>query len=273
MKRLIWALCCVILLETTALPSDVYAKDRRVITQKEADEAIHNSDYYGEPKEPNRDDYDSIEEWKKAEDAWYEMHDEWADDEDNELRGMKWLYKKVLSYDGAYQENGLKIYAIMNGKTKTFKKTGAYSIITGGKKKGKGYGYVKFVAPSTGKYKIVLDTRNNILAGNQGITICPFSYTKSDFGYRPRVLYDSTNRNPNTGDIILSKKGRASQANNTAISSAWLRLYESELKYCTGWLRMKKGEYIEFQCIPERIVPEYGWTYAVSGVDITITKE
>lgn len=271
MKRLIWALCCVILLGTVALPSDVYAKDKRVITQKEADEAIYNSNHYGEPEELNEDDYDSIEEWDKAFEAWCDIYDEWADDVYNELRGMKWLYKKALSYDGAYQENGLKIYAVMDGKTKTFKKTGAYSILTGGKKKGKEYGWVKFVAPSTGKYKIVLDTRNNILAGNQGITIYADSNTKNY--YRPRVLYDRTNRNPNTVDIILSKEGNARQANGTGLSSAFFHLYDSELKYCTGWLRMKKGQYIKFKCMPEGVDPENEWTYNVSGVDITITKE
>lgn len=67
--------------------------------------------------------------------------------------------------NGCYQENGLKIYTVFDGKTKTFKKTGSWSILVGGKTKYKNNGYVKFTAPKAGRYKFTLSSKDNVLRG------------------------------------------------------------------------------------------------------------
>ncbi len=67
--------------------------------------------------------------------------------------------------NGCYQENGLRIYTVFDGKTKTFKKTGSWSILVGGNKKSNNYGYVKFTAPKAGRYKFTLSSKDNVLRG------------------------------------------------------------------------------------------------------------
>lgn len=67
--------------------------------------------------------------------------------------------------NGCYQENGLRIYTVFDGKTKTFKKTGSWSILVGGKTKYKNNGYVKFTAPKAGRYKFTLSSKDNVLRG------------------------------------------------------------------------------------------------------------
>lgn len=67
--------------------------------------------------------------------------------------------------DGCYQENGLKIYTVFDGSTKTFRKTGAWSILVGGNKKSNNYGIIKFTAPKSGRYKFTLSSKDNVLRG------------------------------------------------------------------------------------------------------------
>ena len=42
-------------------------------------------------------------------------------------------YNSVASMNGCYQPNGYKIYTALDNKTVTFKKTGNYAVIVGGK--------------------------------------------------------------------------------------------------------------------------------------------
>lgn len=67
--------------------------------------------------------------------------------------------------NGCYQENGLKIYTVFDGSTKTFRKTGAWSILVGGNKKSNNYGIIKFTAPKSGRYKFTLSSKENVLRG------------------------------------------------------------------------------------------------------------
>lgn len=74
-------------------------------------------------------------------------------------------YNLVASMNGCYQPNGYKIYTALDNKTVTFKKTGKYAVIVGGKTAKKDQGSFKFVAPKTGTYKFTFSTKNNVAGG------------------------------------------------------------------------------------------------------------
>ena len=86
-------------------------------------------------------------------------------DEDNREYDNKGFYNYVASLNGCYQPNGYKIYTALDNKTVTFKKTGNYAVIVGGKTAKKDQGSFKFVAPKTGTYKFTFSTKNNVAGG------------------------------------------------------------------------------------------------------------
>lgn len=86
-------------------------------------------------------------------------------DEETEVFDGNRLYDYVASLNGCYQPNGYKIYAALDNKTVTFKKTGNYAVIVGGKTAKKDQGSFKFVAPKTGTYKFTFSTKNNVAGG------------------------------------------------------------------------------------------------------------
>lgn len=86
-------------------------------------------------------------------------------DEETEVTNYKALYNSIASLNGCYQPNGYKIYTALDNKTITFKKTGKYAVIVGGKTAKKDQGSFKFVAPKTGTYKFTFSTKNNVAGG------------------------------------------------------------------------------------------------------------
>ena len=86
-------------------------------------------------------------------------------DEETEVTNYKALYNSIPSLNGCYQPNGYKIYTALDNKTITFKKTGNYAVIVGGKTAKKDQGSFKFVAPKTGTYKFTFSTKNNVAGG------------------------------------------------------------------------------------------------------------
>lgn len=86
-------------------------------------------------------------------------------DEETEVTNYKALYNSIASLNGCYQPNGYKIYTALDNKTVTFKKTGKYAVIVGGKTAKKDQGSFKFVAPKTGTYKFTFSTKNNVAGG------------------------------------------------------------------------------------------------------------
>ena len=99
----------------------------------------------------------TAKEFKSSEMSFYS-------DDYEEFNSKGWM-NYVASLDGCYQENGNKIYTALNGKTVTFKKTGNYSVIVGGKTAKKDEGTFKFVAPKTGTYKFTFTTKDNVAGG------------------------------------------------------------------------------------------------------------
>ena len=113
-------------------------------------------------------------------------HDIWA-------RNIGEVFRPYFDeLNGCYQENGLRIYTVFDGKTKTFKKTGSWSILVGGNKKSNNYGYVKFTAPKAGRYKFTLSSKDNVLRG----PVCAYETTdngknfKEDYKGSDRVFCD-----------------------------------------------------------------------------------
>jgi len=86
-------------------------------------------------------------------------------DEETEVTNYKALYDSIASMNGCYQPNGYKIYTALDNKTVTFKKTGKYAVIVGGKTAKKDQGSFKFVAPKAGTYKFTFSTKNNVAGG------------------------------------------------------------------------------------------------------------
>ena len=74
-------------------------------------------------------------------------------DEETEVTNYKALYNSIASLNGCYQPNGYKIYTALDNKTVTFKKTGNYAVIVGGKTAKKDQGSFKF-----GPEKLTKDT-------------------------------------------------------------------------------------------------------------------
>lgn len=184
---------------------------------------------------------------------------------------FKGYYNYVKSIDGKYQENGLKIYCALDGKTRTFKKEGKYSIVVGGKTNKKDEGNVKFVAPSTGTYKFTFALAKNVARdsiiikqkGNGNIINAKVDYS-ADIG----------------GPVKHSKLFLL--ANEPSCSyhySQDVGYLSSNMDKITGKVYLKKGQYIRFngrsefaQQLPlsKYVEPEDAYNFA--GYDLTIKK-
>lgn len=274
MKRLLYLMCCIIIAGAVLPNSVVNAAEKRIITRQEYEEEEEKALNYGIPERINREDYDSEEEYDEAFDRFLDACDEYDENSDKyQKKGCKLLYKKVMTYNGAYQENGAKIYTVTNAATKTFKKTGKYSIIVGGTTAKKDEGTVKFVAPKSGKYRISLDTRNT-LVDLSGITIEPSSSGESYYNHRLLYRTDGVyTRNPNTSDILIGKEKGTHRYNSGGFLGYTSQGLYSEMQACVGWIRMKKGEYVKFRCRSSSADVDEEWAYSLAGFDLTITKE
>lgn len=164
-------------------------------------------------------------------------------DEEEETHDNKGFMKWVEGINGAYQENGAKIYTVLNGSKKTFKKTGTYSIIVGGKNKKLDEGTVKFVAPKTGKYKVTMNAASNV-AGGQLYIQQENTYHRVKF----KTSYDKGGTNGKSSTVVITsdsdacafppKHGNAFDHNGSSIVSSMTKV--------TGTVTLKKGQSLIF---------------------------
>ena len=171
-----------------------------------------------------------------------EFFDQCGNEETRVFDNKKYM-SLVESMNGSYQENGYKIYTVLNGATKTFKKTGKYSIVVGGKSAKKDEGTVKFVAPKTGTYKFTFSVKENVVGGRvyidqrhgnfDHLVVAKVNY-KNGSGY-----VDKKNK---TTTMLLASKGCAYLPKNGSLGDYAVKEVTSEMKTITGSVTLKKGQ-------------------------------
>lgn len=190
-------------------------------------------------------------------------------DEETEESDYAYLYKSIKSLDGCYQENGNKIYTILNGSKKTFKKTGSYSIIVGGKTAKKDEGTFKFVAPKTGTYKFTFTTKDNV-AGEQifidwdGGQVVPYKVSYKAGSLKITKDADVLVTDNAKHMAIVSKGGNvlSSMQNDKA----------SKMTKVSGTVKLKKGQYVQYTGRSSHAAYDEDEAYNFTGFDVTITK-
>lgn len=190
-------------------------------------------------------------------------------DEENREYDNKGFYNYVKSLNGCYQENGNKIYTILNGSKKTFKKTGSYSIIVGGKTAKKDEGVLKFIAPKTGVYKFSFTTKDNV-AGEQ-IFIDWDGGKAIDF----KVDYKVGSKKYTSSSMVLvtdNAKHAASSPQGANVLSSMQKGKLSKMTKVSGSIKLKKGQYVQY--VARSCAADYdeNEAYNFTGFDVTITK-
>ena len=204
---------------------------------------------------------------KEFDDANYSFFNE----EEREFDNKGWA-KYVASLDGSYQENGYKIYTVLNGATKTFKKTGKYSIVVGGKSAKKDEGTVKFVAPKTGTYKFTFSAKENVAGGRVYIDQNNLKHVVV-----AKVNYKNGEGHVTNGKstlILLASKGSAYLPKTGSLGDYAIHSVTSEMRTITGSVKLKKGQKIALTARSSSA--DYNedseCAYNFVGYDLKITK-
>lgn len=195
-------------------------------------------------------------------------------DEETEVTNYKALYNSIASLNGCYQPNGYKIYTALDNKTVTFKKTGNYAVIVGGKTAKKDQGSFKFVAPKTGTYKFTFSTKNNV-AGSQ-ISLNQH-YVGKDYLMSFKVNYKAGSRKIKKDVTVLvtdDPKYAAYVTKGSNVLSHYMEDTTSDMTKVSGSIKLKKGQAVMFTGrdsgadYDERDDAAYNFT----GFDVSITK-
>lgn len=200
-----------------------------------------------------------------------EFFDQCGNEETRVFDNKKYM-SLVESMNGSYQENGYKIYTVLNGATKTFKKTGKYSIVVGGKSAKKDEGTVKFVAPKTGTYKFTFSVKENVAGGSVVIDQrSTGKYINAKVNYKNGSGFVT---NGKSGMFLLASKGCAYLPKNGSLGDYAIHSVTSEMKTITGSVTLKKGQKITL--IARSSSADYNedseCAYNFVGYDLKITK-
>ena len=194
-------------------------------------------------------------------------------DEETEVFDGNRLYDYVASLNGCYQPNGYKIYTALDNKTITFKKTGNYAVIVGGKTAKKDQGSFKFVAPKTGTYKFTFSTKNNI-AGSQ-IFIKQSGNARELCFFKVNYKYGSEKLTEDTAVLVTDDPKWSAYATNGAnVLSYYMDGKTSSMTKVSGSVKLKKGQFLKYVArdsgagYDERDDAAYNFT----GFDVSITK-
>ena len=168
-----------------------------------------------------------------------EFFDQCGDEEARVFDNNKYM-NLVESMNGSYQKNGYKIYTVLNGATKTFKKTGKYSIVVGGKSAKKDEGTVKFVAPKTGTYRFTFSVKENVAGGRVYIDQNNLKHVVvAKVNYKNGKGYVSDGK---TTTMLLASKGCAYLPKTGSLGDYAVKEVSSEMKTITGSVKLKKGQ-------------------------------
>lgn len=188
-------------------------------------------------------------------------------------------YNSVASMNGCYQPNGYKIYTALDNKTVTFKKTGNYAVIVGGKTAKKDQGSFKFVAPKTGTYKFTFSTKNNVAGGQISIIQLDNTVKGNDkaklISFKVHYTCGSEVLKKNIGLFITDDpKYTAYFPTGKSVLSRYEDHYSSSMTKVSGSIKLKKGQFVFFTgrysgaAYDERDDAAYNFT----GFDVSITK-
>lgn len=195
-------------------------------------------------------------------------------DEETEVFDGNRLYDYVASLNGCYQPNGYKIYTALDNKTITFKKTGNYAVIVGGKTAKKDQGSFKFVAPKTGTYKFTFSTKNNVAGGQIFIKQ---HYVGKDYLMSFKVNYKAGSEKLTKDTSVLvtdDPKWSAYATKGGNVLSRYIDDKTSSMTKVSGSIKLKKGQAVMFTGrdsgagYDERDDAAYNFT----GFDVSITK-
>lgn len=180
------------------------------------------------------------------------------------------VYDYVSSLNGCYNEDGVKIVTVLNGKTKKITKTGAYDVIVGGKTAKKDQGTIKFVAPKTGTYKFKFSVKNNVTGNN--VCILPdngFSKMKKDYRYN---MDGKVHKTDNSLYILLAADGTSyAPATGTYLDYQVGAPY-STMKTISGTIKLKKGQSITLECRNPKAALNERYAYKFTDFVVTISK-
>lgn len=200
-----------------------------------------------------------------------EMESSFLNREERTFDNKGWM-NYIASLDGSYQENGYKIYTVLNGATKTFKKTGKYSIVVGGKSAKKDEGTVKFVAPKTGTYKFTFSAKENVAGGRVYIDQNNLKHVVvAKVNYKNGKGYVSDGK---TTTMLLASKGCAYLPKTGSLGDYAVKEVTSEMKTITGSVTLKKGQSVVLTARSSSADynedPECAYNFV--GYDLKITK-
>ena len=151
-------------------------------------------------------------------------------------------YNYIKSLDGCYQSNGYKIYTALDNKTITFKKTGNYAVIVGGKTAKKDQGSFKFVAPKTGTYKFTFSTKNNVAGGQIFIDWAGGKVIKFNTSYK---LNNKKYRQTSSAVVTDDPEYPAYPTLGKGLSR-YEDCWYSEMTKVSGSIKLKKGQFVFF---------------------------
>lgn len=178
-------------------------------------------------------------------------------------------YNYIKSLNGCYQENGYKIYTALDNKTVTFKKTGNYAVIVGGKTAKKDQGSFNFVAPKTGTYKFTFTTKNNVAGGQ--------IFIDHDGGQvvAYKVNYKAGSKKLTKDASVLvtdDPEWPAYVTNGRDVLSHYVNDVTSTMTKVSGSIKLKKGQFVKYVARDSGASYDENAAYNFTGFDVSIKK-
>lgn len=179
----------------------------------------------------------------------------------------------VASLNGCYQPNGYKIYTALDNKIVTFKKTGNYAVIVGGKTAKKDQGSFKFVAPKTGTYKFTFSTKNNVAGGQ--IFIKQSGNARELCFFKVNYKAGSEKLTKDTSVLVTDDpKWPAYATKGGNVLSHYIDDKTSSMTKVSGSIKLKKGQFVKYVARDSGAGYDESddAAYNFTGFDVSITK-
>lgn len=194
------------------------------------------------------------------------------EDDPNGVDNTKY-YNSIASLNGCYQPNGYKIYTALDNKTITFKKTGNYAVIVGGKTAKKDQGSFKFVAPKTGTYKFTFSTKNNVAGGQ--IFIKQSGNARELCFFKVNYKAGSEKLTKDTSVLVTDDpKWPAYATKGGNVLSHYIDDKTSSMTKVSGSIKLKKGQFVKYVARDSGAGYDESddAAYNFTGFDVSITK-